>query len=152
MAKPHPLQAAVQVAQSKEQDAVKAMGESQQHLSDHKYRLEQLLVFRGEYVTRFHEEGSGGISARRYQDYSAFLNHMDNGIAQVQTQMAWLQRDVERKRALWLQSRAKTKALQEVIERDRQAKRQEEERREQRNSDEHSLRKAAARPRFTDGA
>jgi flagellar FliJ protein len=150
--KPHPLQAAAYVAQSREQAAVKALGESQQRLADQESRLQQLLVFRGEYATQFQNEGSGGISARRYQDYSAFLNHMDHGIVQVQQQLVWLQQELQRKRVAWFQSRAKTKALEEVIERDRKTQLQQEGRREQRDSDEHNLRGLAGRPRFIDGA
>lgn len=148
--KPHSLQAAAQVAQSREQVAVKALGECQQRLVDQENRLQQLLLFRGEYAAQFQHEGSGGISARRYQDYSAFLNHMDQGIVQVQQQLAWLQQELQRKRLAWLQSRAKTKALEEVIERDRKVQLQEEDRREQRDSDEHNLRGLASRPRFID--
>lgn len=150
--KVHPLQVAAQVAQSREQEAVKAMGESQQRLADQERRLQQLLMFRGEYATQFQQEGSGGISARRYQDYSAFLNHMDHGIVQVQQQLTWLQQELQRKRLAWLQSRAKTKALEEVIERDRKAQLQQEDRREQRDSDEHNLRGLTGQPRFTDSA
>ncbi len=148
----HPLQAAAQVAQSREQSAVKAMGECQQRLVDQENRLQQLLLFRGEYATQFQNEGSDGISARRYQDYSAFLNHMDHGIVQVQQQLVWLQQELQRKRLAWFQSRAKTKALEEVIERDRKTQLHQEDRREQRDSDEHNLRGLARRTRFTDGA
>lgn len=150
--KPHPLQTAAQVAQSREQAAVKALGESQQRLLDQENRLRQLLMFRGEYAMQFQSEGSNGISSRRYQDYSAFLNHMDHGIVQVQQQLVWLQQELQRKRLTWLQSRAKTKALEEVIERDRQAQLRQEDRREQRDSDERALRGLAGRPRFIDGA
>ncbi len=152
MAKPHPLHAAVHVAQSREQAAVKAMGECQQRLADQNNQLQQLLLFRSEYATQFQQEGSSGISARRYQDYSAFLNHMDHGIGQLQQQLAWLEQELQRRRLDWLQSRAKTKALEEVMERDRKAQVQQEGRREQRDSDEHNLRGLAGRPRFTDGA
>lgn len=150
--KPHPLQAAAQVAQSREQAAVKALGESQQRLVDQENRLQQLLIFRGEYATEFQSEGSTGISPRRYQDYSAFLNHMDSGIVQVRQQLAWLEQELQRKRQAWIQSRAKTKALEEVMQRDRKIQLQQEDRREQRDNDEYNLRGLAGRPRFIDGA
>lgn len=149
--KTHPLQAAVQVAQSREQTAVKAMGESQQQLTEQQNRLQQLLMFRNEYATQFHNEGSGGISARRYQDYAAFLTNMDHGIVQVQQQLAWMQQELQRKRLAWIQSRSRTKALEEVIERDRKTLLWEEDRREQRDNDEHNLRGLVDRTRFIDG-
>ena len=146
--KPHPLQAAAQVAQSREQAAAKALGESQQRLTEQQNRLQQLLTFRTEYSNQFQSEGSNGISARRYQDYSAFLTNMDHGIVQLQQQLAWMQQELQRKRLAWFQSRAKTKALDEVIERDRKAQLWEEDRREQRDSDEHNLRDLAGRTCF----
>ena len=148
----HPLQAAAQVAQSREQAAVKALGESQQQLTEQQNRLQQLLVFRSEYVDQFQSEGSNGISARRYQDYSAFLTNMDHGIVQLQQQLAWMQQELQRKRLAWIQSRSKTKALEEVIERDRKTQLWEEDRREQRDSDEHNIRGLAGQMRFIDGA
>lgn len=149
--KPHPLQAAAQVAQSREQAAAKALGESQQRLTEQQNRLQQLHMFRNEYANQFQSEGSNGISARRYQDYSAFLTNMDHGIIQLQKQLAWMQQELQRKRLAWLQSRAKTKALDEVIERDRKAQLWEEDRREQRDSDEHNLRDLSGRMRFING-
>lgn len=119
--KPHPLQAAAQVAQSREQAAAKALSESQQRLTEQQNRLQQLLMFRTEYANQFQNEGSTGISARRYQDYSAFLTNMDHGIVQLQQQLAWMEQELQRKRLAWLQNRAKTMALDEVIERDRKA-------------------------------
>jgi len=141
--KPHPLQAAVRVAQSREDEAAKALAESQQRLIEQQNRLGQLLLFRGEYASQFQSEGSGGISARRFQDYAAFLNNLDQGITQSQQQMERLQRELQRKREDWTQTHAKTKALEEVMERDRQVESQRENRREQRDSDERNLRGAS---------
>jgi len=152
MAKLHPLQIAAEVAQSHEHAAVKAMGESQQRLVDQEKRLQQLLMFRGEYAAQFQNEGSGGISPRRYQDYSAFLNHMDGGIVQVQQQLVWLEQELQRKRQAWVQTRAKTKALEEVIQRDRKVQLQQQDRREQRDNDEHNLQSLVRRSRLIDGA
>ncbi|MCP5195787.1 MAG: flagellar export protein FliJ [Gammaproteobacteria bacterium] len=150
--KSHPLQTAAQVAQSREQAAVKALGESQQRLTEQQNRLQQLLTFRSEYATQFQNEGSGGISARRYQDYATFLTNMDHGIVQLQQQLAWLQQELQHKRLAWIQIRAKTKALEEVIERDRKTQLYAEDRREQRDSDEHNLRNpVAGQMRFIDG-
>ncbi|HPF60157.1 MAG TPA: flagellar export protein FliJ [Candidatus Competibacteraceae bacterium] len=149
--KPHPLQAAAQVAQSREQAAAKALSESQQRLTEQQNRLQQLLMFRTEYANQFQNEGSTGISARRYQDYSAFLTNMDHGIVQLQQQLAWMEQELQRKRLAWLQNRAKTMALDEVIERDRKAQLWEEGRREQRDSDEHNLRDLAGQMHFING-
>jgi flagellar biosynthesis chaperone FliJ len=77
------------------------------------------LLFRGEYAAQFQNEGSGGISARRFQDYATFLNSLDQGITQSRRQLERLQQELQRKRQDWVRMHAKTKALEEVMERDR---------------------------------
>lgn len=143
--KPHPLQAAVQLAKSREGEAVKALAESQQRLAEQQNRLQQLLLFRGEYAVQFQNEGGSGISARRFQDYATFLNSLDQGIVQSRQRLERLQRDIQRTRQDWIRMRAKTKALEEVIERDRRIQAQREDKREQRDSDERNLRGSGVR-------
>ncbi|MBL8250106.1 MAG: flagellar export protein FliJ [Candidatus Competibacter sp.] len=138
--KPHPLQAAVHVAQAREEDAAKRLAESQLRLAEQQNRVEQLLSFRGEYAAQFQNEGGGGISARRFQDYSAFLNNLDLGLTQSKHQLERLKRDIQRQRQDWVQSHAKTKALEEVLARDLKAHTRREDQREQRDSDERNLR------------
>jgi flagellar FliJ protein len=149
--KPHPLRAAVQVAQSREDQAAKALAESQQRLIEQQNRLRQLLLFRGEYANQFQSEGSSGISARRFQDYATFLNSLDQGITQSQQQLEQLQRELQRKRQDWVQTHAKTKALEEVVERDRKVQSRQEDKREQRDSDERNLRGSGGQQRSPAG-
>ena len=149
--KPHPLQAAVRVAQAREEEAAKRLADAQQRLAEQENRLEQLTLFRGEYANQFQREGGSGISARRFQDYAAFLNNLDQGVAQSRQQLERLQQELQRKRQDWVQTHAKTKALEEVLARDRKARSRREDQREQRDSDERNLRGSNARPRSADG-
>ncbi|MBL8259478.1 MAG: flagellar export protein FliJ [Candidatus Competibacteraceae bacterium] len=142
--KAHPLQAAVQVAQAREEEAAKRLTESQQRLAEQQHRVQQLMLFRGEYATQFQNEG-GGISARRFRDYSAFLNNLDLGITQSRHQLERLQQEIQRRRQEWVQTHAKTKALEEVLARDLKACARREDQREQRDSDERNLRGSSAR-------
>ena len=43
--KAHPLQAAVQVAQTREEEAAKRLTESQQRLAEQQHRVQQLMLF-----------------------------------------------------------------------------------------------------------
>jgi flagellar FliJ protein len=146
------LRAAVQVAQSREQEAAKALTESQKRFVDQQNRLQQLLLFRGEYATQFQAEGHGGISARRFQDYAAFLNNLDLGITQSQQQLERFQQELLRKQQAWMQTHTKVKALGEVIERDRKEQVRQEDQREQRDSDERNLRGPTTRQLLSGGA
>ena len=151
MAKAHPLQAAADVAQTREDTAVKALADSQQRLVDQQNRLQMLVMFRGEYAVQFQQESGGGISARRFQDYAAFLNSLDQGIAQSQQQLEGLQRELQRRQQTWVQTHAKTKGLEEVIDRDRKTRLRQEDRREQRDNDERNLRNPGSRQRVARG-
>ncbi|MER2532009.1 MAG: flagellar export protein FliJ [Candidatus Competibacter sp.] len=145
MNKPHPLQAAVSVARSREDDAVKRLAEVQQRLLEQQKQLQQLIMFRGEYAIQFENEGSGGgITARRFQDYAAFLNSLDHGITESRRQLEHLRQELQHKRQCWVEVHAKTKALEEVVERDRKAQSRREDQREQRDSDERNLRGSRA--------
>ncbi|HAO32744.1 MAG TPA: hypothetical protein DCQ84_07320, partial [Candidatus Competibacteraceae bacterium] len=62
--------------------------------------------------TQFQNEGGGGISARRFQDYSAFLNNLDLGLTQSRHQLERLKQEIQRRRQEWVQTHAKTKALE----------------------------------------
>ena len=151
MAKPHPLQAAADVAQTREETAVKALADSQQRLVDQQNRLQMLVMFRGEYALQFQQESGGGISARRFQDYAAFLNSLDQGISQSQQQLEGLQLELQRRQQAWVQTHAKTKGLEEVIDRDRKTQLRREDQREQRDNDERNLRSPGSRQRSAGG-
>jgi flagellar FliJ protein len=141
----HPLQAAAQVAQSHENKAAKALAESHQRLVEQQNRLQQLLTFRSTYMDLFQTEGRDGISARRFQDYAVFLNNLDQGITQSQRQLERLQQELWRQQQVWTQTHAKTKALEEVIERGRKEKARRDDHREQQDSDERNLRQPMVR-------
>ncbi len=131
----------MQVAQSHEEIAIKALVESRQGFVDLQNRVQQLQMFRSSYATLFQSEGGSGISARRFQDYAVFLNSLDQGINQSQRQLERLQQELLDQQQIWSQTHAKTKALGEVIERGRKEQLRREDHREQRDTDEHNLRR-----------
>lgn len=146
--RPHPLQVAMHVAQLHEEAAVKALVESRQGFTDLQNRIEQLLMFRSSYATLFQTEGGDGISARRFQDYSVFLNSLDQGIHQSQRQLERLRQELWHQQQTWRRSHAKKKALEGAIEHSRKEQLRRQNHREQRDTDEHSLRHQATRPRL----
>lgn len=138
--KGHRLQPAVQVAQSKEDSAAKTLTEFQRRLAEHQARLQQLVEFRSDYAAQLECTGQNGISARRLQDYIAFLAKLDQSIVQSQQNVQRLQKEFQRRRNLWLMSHARTQALEGVIEKEQQQQERAQERREQIENDERNLR------------
>lgn len=141
----NPLKAAIQVAQSREESAAKMLMESRKNLMEQQNRLQQLVGFRKSYSTLFQSEGGDGISARRFQDFSIFINSLDDGVMQSQRQLERYEAALVDHQQVWRHMRAKTKALEEVIARGRKEQLRLEERHEQRDNDEHNLRLRAFR-------
>ena len=137
----HRLQPAVQVAHRSEDSAAQALADSQRRLTEQQRRLQQLLEFRREYSDQLQSNGRGGITAPRLQTYMAFLAKLDHSIAQCRQSLESFRKEFQRKRHLWLQSHAKTQALEGLIQRDHQKQEQVENRREQTDSDERNLRR-----------
>jgi flagellar FliJ protein len=136
----HRLQPAIQVAQRREDSAAQALADVQRRLTEQQRHLQQLLEFRREYSDQLQSNGHGGITALRLQTYMAFLARLDRSIAQCQQSLESFQKEFQRKRQLWLQSHAKTQALEGLIQLDHQKQEQLENRREQTDSDERNLR------------
>ncbi len=133
------LQPIARIADRRQQDAARVLKESREELDRNETRLEDLRAYREEYRNRFNRTGIGGIGASRMKGYLAFLAKLDEAIHQLELLIAASEQHCEAKRDEWIASRARFKALDEVISRYRRAERRTQLRREQRNADEHNL-------------
>ncbi len=133
------LQPIARIAERRQQDAARVLKESRDELDQNEARLEDLQAYREEYRNRLHRTGNGGIGASRMKGYLAFLGKLDEAIHQLETLIAAGRQQCEAKRDEWIASRARFKALDEVISRYRRAERRTQLRREQRNTDERNL-------------
>lgn len=134
------LQPAVQVADTRENKAVKELAEQQRQLAQNQAQLQQLLTFRHEYVGQLESAGQRGISGRKLHSYQAFLASLDASIAQSQHHLQMLEKGVQQKRSAWIESRAKSHALKEIMRNYQTAQTQVVARREQADIDERALR------------
>jgi flagellar FliJ protein len=128
-----------QIADRKQQDAARVFRQSRDELEGFEARLGELRGYREEYLGRFHRAGNGGLGAGQMKGYLVFLAKLDEAIRQLEALLAASRQQCETRRGEWVASRARFKALDEVIARYRSAERREMLRREQRNADEHSL-------------
>ena len=128
------------VAEHHEQTAARAMGEYQQRLNVHENRLRELIKYREEYAHGFQIAGARGMGAAQLQDYRTFLARIDQAISQQQGQVAQARRQYEQKKDEWFHRRTRSQALEKVAERYRKQERHDEDRREQKDSDERAQR------------
>ena len=129
------LQPALDVARNREQDAAQGMAAQQRRLTALEQRLQQLQTYRREYANQLQDAGRGGLSPLQFQHYIAFINSLDHSIQNSRQQLESLRDQCREKREQWLQTRAKTRALETVVERRQAQQRQAEARREQAQAD-----------------
>lgn len=129
------------VAESREQTAARELGASRRHLNEQEERLNELRRYHTEYLERFHTAAKVGMSALQLQEYRAFLAKLERAIREQETVIA-NSRDVQEfKKDNWQQKHVRTQVLGNVIDRYKQAETKAEDKREQKESDDHSQRK-----------
>lgn len=136
------LNPVVKVAEHREKDAARLLGQSQQRLEQQRARLRELIGYREEYHLKYQQTCGRGIDVKQLQEFRMFLARLNDAIAQQQKTVVQVERDVERCRAGWLRTRTRSQALDKVRERYQHVEREEADRREQADLDERSTQSA----------
>ena len=128
----------VKVAENREQEAARLLGDAQTALTEAQQRLAELEGYREEYIKRFHVTGSVGMSAAQMLDYRAFLVKLDQAIAAQGTVVEQADNLVERQRQEWFTRRGKVKMLDTVVARYQADEQRDANRKEQGDQDERA--------------
>ena len=80
MTKSKRLKPISEIAEAKERDAARHMGDQQGVLDKHQEKLVELIKYRQEYAEKMVTAGGNGISAGKMQDYSRFIRRLDEAI------------------------------------------------------------------------
>jgi flagellar FliJ protein len=137
----HRLASAAQLAQRREDEAARVLAEAQRSLERQREELGRLRAYRQEYGARMVAEGERGLPGVQLRRYHGFLEQLDTVIGALESRLAELQNQHERRHHEWLAARARTEALDQVIARDEVAS----ERRRER-CDQHAADDLAQRP------
>lgn len=132
----------VKVAEHREKDAARRLGQTQERLQQQQARLQELVGYRDEYNLKFQQTCGAGVDVKQLQEYRMFLSRLNDAIAQQHRTIASAEREVEQARAGWLRTRSRSQALDKVRDRFIDAERRDAERREQADSDERSTQSA----------
>lgn len=130
------------VAQNNERDAAKVFGDAQRSLKDQEIKLEQLRQFHQEYLQRFEAAARVGMTAPQLMEYQAFMAKLKLAIEQQEATVEARRQEKTLSKEKWQVKHSRTEALGKVIDRYRKEEIQSQERREQKESDEHALRGA----------
>ena len=131
------MQPVARHAESIEQKAVQVFARAQQDLADMENQLQQLLSYREEYARQLSGQG---MNIQRMRDYQAFLQKITVAIDQAYVEIEKRSLTVEQKKNAWLKCRGRSKALNMVVEKYIHEEYQQQERREQKEQDEHGAR------------
>lgn len=129
-----------QFAATKERNAARSMGQARRNLAEEEAKLQQLQQYHQEYLGRFQQAASQGISAPQLQEYRAFLAKLDEAIQQQEKVVAASMAKHSDQKDDWKQKHTRTQALGKVVERYRRQERIDQDRKEQKANDEHNTR------------
>lgn len=136
MTKSQRMKPVLQVASAREQDAARDLGLSQRHLGEQYARLNELYVYRNEYLQQTADLGSAGINVTRYIEMQRFLNNLNTAIEQQQQMVAQAARLCEERKRSWQEAHTKSKSLNRVVQHYVRQELHDESRREQKTTDE----------------
>jgi len=128
----------LKLEQNKEQEQVRALGQARSAVAVQVEKLQQLVDYRNEYQQMVSQEGSQGISAMRLQGYYQFLNRLTTAITQQQEQLELTKQQESMAQNQWFQQRGAVKRMDNLIDRNVQQERLEEDKREQKMVDEQA--------------
>jgi flagellar FliJ protein len=134
------LRPVVRVAENNEQQAVRALGESQTALQEAQQKLAELEQYRRDYLENFQQSGQRGMSAARMEDYRRFLQKLDLAIAEQQQVLQQLGYQVEQRRQSWMATRNKVRSLDNAVSRYQAEEQRQAHKKEQGENDERSQR------------
>ena len=114
-------------------------------MADAERRCVELKRYLGEYQSMFQQRAKAGMGVTGMRDYQTFIARLGEAVRQQEGVIAQLQVDCERVRARWLQAAARKSAVRKVIAKVRSEDQKVEERRSQKESDEHAQRMSGGR-------
>ena len=133
-----------EVASTSAKDLSRAMGDAGRKVSELERQLEQLQVYRDEYV-RNSTQSSGAMDAVKLQNYRSFLDRLGEALNQQQKTLDGACQEFEKRRVQWSEKRIEAESLNRVVDRFRKEEQNAADRREQSEGDDAAMRLMLAR-------
>jgi flagellar protein FliJ len=132
-----------EIASTTAKDLSRVMGEAARKVADLERQLQQLQVYRDEYVSNS-TQSSGIMDAVKLQNYRSFLDRLGEALRQHAQSLTGARAEFEKRRAQWSEKRVEAESLSRVVDRFRKEEQHAAERREQRDGDDAAMRVALA--------
>lgn len=116
MRKSKRLQPLVEMAQSQEERAARALGESQRKRRLVLKNLHNLKAFREDYTVRFKQTGRQGIGAAQLTDYRIFLHKLNQAVGEQEKALQQMEQALDSHQKAWEAARSHARGLQKLLE------------------------------------
>lgn len=125
----------------RQQEAARRLGDCVRQLEQHRQRLQELEIYREEYLRSYQNYIETGMSMVRLSDYHRFIGHLEQAISQQRQNVFDADREYESCRQEWLNRRCSVKAVDKMVSRYQAEEQYLEGKREQNENDESSRRR-----------
>ena len=131
----------LRVAESHERNAAHQFGSSQRHMQEQEAKLGELRQYHDEYLERFNTASRNGINAAQLREYQAFLAKLDSAIKEQEAVVLASSKNQSVKKEAWKQKHIRSKVLDKVMQRYQADEQREENKREQKETDDKNQRR-----------
>lgn len=146
MTKPFPMQPLVNLAQQKNEAATRKLGQLNRQQQDAQAKLDALLQYRKDYQQKFQDAARSGMSQADLSNFQNFIQRLDEAIAQQRGIVEKAASLVNNGRSELQDAQRKMKSFDALAQRHADGEKRREAKNEQRQTDEHAVRAAAAKP------
>lgn len=130
----------IELAQNKTDKATERLGQLQGAQTSAAEKLEMLLQYRQEYYEQLQAQMAQGVAASRWQNFQNFINTLDSAIEQQRALSEQAKVKLQHGRTDWQNQKRRLSSFDTLADRVRQQELITLNRREQRDSDEHTSR------------
>ncbi|WJF90466.1 flagellar export protein FliJ [Paraburkholderia bonniea] len=135
-----PLKTLIGLAQDEVEAAAQKLGRAQRERGEAQTQLDALVQYRDEYHARFTQSAQTGMAAGQMRNFQAFIDTLDHAISLQRGQLSAASGRVAQAQPEWQQRKQKLGSYEVLEARGEAALAVRENRREQRDADEHAAR------------
>jgi len=124
-----------ELAKSKEQAAVIALGQSNKVHAENIKKLESLKQYRLEYIEKFTQTGQTGMPVNNMHTYKNFIEGIEQAINEMKVLIVESEQQCNESRKIWQHVHSKTEVMKSTVNRYKKQELDEDNRQEQKETD-----------------
>ncbi|HTN67037.1 MAG TPA: flagellar export protein FliJ [Burkholderiaceae bacterium] len=130
----------IELATQETDEAAKRLGQAVRAAEEARQKLSLLQQYRDDYAARFQASVAAGLSATGFRNFQVFIDKLDSAIVSQQQAVHEAERGIAQERGAWQASERKRMSYDTLATRAQKAAQKQENRRDQKQSDEHAAR------------